>query len=218
MSTATESSAREPLSPIAALVIPAAARDLLAAIPGVERVIIGDVSDDVWLQCEPHQAPAPILERARAVLEEAGIDPTPLSLDVVVSATRRERRIRFDSAQRIENPDRSVSVRVTLEWEGESHAATASGEKGEHIELRTAAQAALVAVEKVTDQPLNLRLVGVKHLRAFDGELVVVSIYGGPGKKTLLGVVLAGSDPFRATAVAVLMALNRLLGNYLVTR
>ena len=94
----------------------------------------------------------------------------------------------------------------------------ANGEKGEHIELRTAAQAALIAVEKATDQPLNLRLVGVKHVRAFDGELVVVSIYGGPGKKTLLGVVLAGSDPFRATAVAVLMALNRLLGNYLVTR
>jgi hypothetical protein len=199
-------------------VISSAARDLLAAIPGVERVIISDAGECVWLQCEPNQTPTPILGRAQAVLAEAGIDPQPLGLDVVISATRRERRIRFDSAQRIENPDRSVSVRVTLEWDGETHEAVATGEKGEHIELRTAAQAALVAVEKVTDQSLNLRLVGVKHVRAFDGELVVVSIYGGPGKKTLLGVVLAGTDPFRATAVAVLMALNRLLGNYLVTR
>jgi hypothetical protein len=213
-----ESAARVSLSPTAAPVINSAARDLLAAIPGVERVIISDVEDGVWLQCEPNQAPGPILDRARALLEEAGIDLEPLELDVVVSATRRERRIRFDSAQRVENPNRSVSVRVSLEWDGELHQSEATGEKGDAIELRTAAQAALAAVEKVTDQPLNLRLVGVKHVRAFDGELVVVSIYGGPGKKTLLGVVLAGPDPFRATAVAVLMALNRLLGNYLFTR
>jgi len=193
-------------------------RTALASIPGVDRVIVSDDDRSVWLQTEPHQAAGRLLQAAQQLLEGAGVDPESVQLDVMVSATRRERRIRFDSAERIENRDRSISVRVTLEWEGVLQEAVATGEKGEHIELRTAAQAALLAIEKVTDQPLNLRLVGVKHVRAFDGELVVVSIFGGAGRKTLLGAVLAGTDPFRATAVAVLMALNRLLGNYLVTR
>lgn len=200
------------------LELPPAVRDALAALPGVETVIVGAGGEGIWLLSEPQEAPVRILRSATEILEDAGIDPAGVPLEVVVSALRRQRRVRFDSAERIENPDRSVSVQVTLEWEGEQHTARITGEKGDQIELRTAAQAALAAVQKVVDQELTARLVGVKHVRAFDGDLIVVSISGGPGQKTLLGAVLAGADPYRATAIGVLMAMNRALGNYLVTR
>lgn len=198
--------------------VAAALRSSLGSIPGVERVVVGEEGQGIWLLCDPHEAHGRIRGDVIECLEAHNVDPTGVPIEIVVSADRRERRVRFDSAERIENANSKISVRVTLEWQGALHAAEATGEKGETIELRTAAQAALSAVEDVTGESLNLRLVGVKHLRAFDGELVVVSIYGGPGKKTLLGAVLAGQDPFRATALAVLMALNRLLGNYLATR
>ena len=197
--------------------IPADLREVLAAMQGVERVIVADDGASIVLFCEPQAPAGRILGEARDMAEAAGLDPDGVDLDVVVSATRRERRVRFDDVSRWENPDRSVSVRVSLEWDGQPVVAELSGEKGEGPELRTAAQAALRAVEQVAGESLGLRLVGVKQVRAFDGELVVVSVSGGPGK-TLLGVVLAGDDPLRATVIAVLMALNRLLGNYLATR
>lgn len=197
---------------------PADLREILAAMDGVDRVHVSDDGSAVLLVCEPTAPVGRILQDACGLADAAGLDLGRTNLDVVVSATRRERRVRFDNVERWEHPDHSVSVRVTLEWEGVARSAELTGEKGEGPELRTAAQAALRTVEMVTGESFELRLVGVKQVRAFDGELVVVSIYGGPGRKTLLGVVLAGDDPLRATVIAVLMALNRLLGNYLATR
>jgi hypothetical protein len=48
---------------------------------------------------------------------------------------------------------------------------------------------------------------------------MVVSLYrpGTPAQK-LLGAVLAGADRHRSAALALLNALNRILGNYLTTR
>lgn len=198
--------------------VTAALQAALDDVPGVDRVLVADGAREVWLLCDPHEAHDRVLADAEARLRDAQIDPDGFDLRVVIPSNRRERRVKFEATERRENPDRSISIRTKLSWDGELFESEAKGEKGDTIELRTTAQATLSAVEKVTGEPLNLRLVGVKHLRAFDGELVVVSIYGGPGRKTLLGVVLAGTDPYRATAVAVLMALNRLLGNYLATR
>ncbi len=193
-------------------------RERLASVDGVERVVIGDDNARIVWLCSAGEAHGRIHREAIERLRNAGVDPDLTQLDVVISAIHRERRVRYGSTQRVENPDRSISVRVSLEWEGEMFTAEAVGEKGDQIELRTAALATVAAIETVTGKSLGLRLVGVKHIRAFDGELIVVSISESAGRKTLLGSVLAGSDPFRATALSVLMALNRLLGNYLVTR
>lgn len=193
--------------------------DLLGALDGVEQVV-RSVDGIFWLRCDPQVTPGGILRRARTLVSDAGFDPLDVPVELVVEASSRQRRVRFDHAERTENPDRTVTVGVTLEWDGVLHTVEVTGEKGDQIELRTAAHAAMGAAEKVTDMEMNLRLVGVKHLRAFDGDLIVVSMVGGDGdgRRTMLGAVLAGSDPYRATAIAVLMALNRLLGNYLVTR
>jgi hypothetical protein len=128
-------------------------------------------------------------------------------------------RVRFEGVERIEEADMRVRVRVALEWKGDLILGEATGEKGSNIELRTAALAALDAIDSVSDRPVGVRLAGVKQVRAFDAELMVVSLYqSGPGLQKYLGVALVGDDAYRAAALAVLHALNRVLGNFLVTR
>ena len=103
-------------------------------------------------------------------------------------------------------------------FEGERFTGSAGGDSGTLIELRTAAQAALAAVEDLTKDGLQVRLIGVKQLRAFDTELVVASLVRTEGEmQRFVGSVLATADPERAACLAVLNALNRALGNFLRT-
>jgi hypothetical protein len=45
---------------------------------------------------------------------------------------------------------------------------------------------------------------------------MVASLYrSGPPRQHLVGAVVVGDDPHRAACIAVLNALNRILGNYL---
>ena len=84
---------------------------------------------------------------------------------------------------------------------------------------RTSAAAALQALEQVLGEQLDIKLAGVKQVKAFDAELMVVALYKSKGAPTrLVGSVSVGDNPRRAAAVAVLNALNRLLGNYLSVR
>jgi hypothetical protein len=190
-------------------------RARLESIPGVERVLTAEPGYGYWLVCPPNSAHAPILRAAHEAIAAEGLE---IPVEIVVPAARVERRVRFEGVERIAESNRAVRVRVFLEWNGERHAGDVLGEGGDQVELRTTALAAIAAVENVTGERLGLRLVGVKQIRAFDSDLVVVSLHGSaPGQK-LLGAVLSGNDPYRATAIAVLAGLNRMLGNYLMTR
>jgi hypothetical protein len=63
--------------------------------------------------------------------------------------------------------------------------------------------------------------VGVKTMRAFDANIVIVSVlatHGGGPQQRLLGCHLAEDDPLRSAVVAVLHATNRVLGNFIATR
>lgn len=193
-------------------------REKLEAIAGVEQVLAE--GDRIWLLCRPEAEPTDVRAQAEQALRDDGIDPESLPLEFVLHTSHRDRqRVRFEDVQRIEEPDMRVRVRVTLEWRGERVVGEATGEKGGNIELRTAAQAAVAALEHVSDRNVDVRLAGVKQVRAFDAELMVVSLYRpGPEFNKYLGAVLVGKDPLRAAALAVLHALNRVLGNYLVTR
>jgi hypothetical protein len=114
-------------------------------------------------------------------------------------------------------PEQRIRFTVTLEWGGSEYRGTASGEQGGALELRTVAAASLDAVLALVPADLQVRLAGVKQVRAFDADLIVVSLYRPDGTPhNLVGVVVTGTDVRRAAAVAVLNALNRLLGNYLV--
>lgn len=190
-------------------------RPKLLELSEVEAVLIDEPADTLWLICSRSASPT-IADDARRILAENGIDPAGLSVEVALRNERPERRARFDRTERFESSDRQVRIRVVLEWEGNAYYGDAVGEKGVAIELRTAAAAAIDALERMTGKELAVRLVGVKQVRAFDAELTVVSLLrvGTPSHK-LLGAVLTGADAHRAAAIAVLNALNRNLGNLL---
>lgn len=191
----------------------------LAALSGVDHVVVDEPGRRVWLICEAPGAAHQAIVTGRDVLERAGITGDDWTVEAATRARLDQGRTRFVDIQVTMEPDNRVRARVTLEWAGTETVGEAVGEKGAAIELRTAATAALDALEKVVGQPLGIRLVGVKHVRAFDADLMVVSLYraGSPAQK-LPGVVTMGEDPRRAAALAVLNALNRTLGNHLATR
>ncbi|HUF70391.1 MAG TPA: hypothetical protein VMM79_17210 [Longimicrobiales bacterium] len=194
-----------------------AIRERLASIPGVERVIVDE--GGVWLIRSARSDPAAdLVGAANAVVREEGFDPDVVTVEVLPVGGDRN-RVRFEGIERTDLPELRVRVRVALEWQGETFFGEAEGEKGVNIELRTAALAALDALDRVTEESVGVRLAGVKQVRAFDAELMVVSLYQTqPDFQKFLGLVLVGPDPVRASALAVLHALNRVLGNFLATR
>jgi hypothetical protein len=186
----------------------------LEAIAGVERALLDD--NGIVLVCESWTAADPAVVAARKHATALGHADLSITAAVRVDAASRQ-RVRFEGVERIEEPDMRVRVRVRLEWNGRTISGEAIGEKGETLELRTAAAAALDALAEFADPPLDLRLAGIKPIRAFDAELMVVSLYRPGSARNLLGAVLVAGDPRRAAAQAVLHALNRVLGNYLAT-
>ncbi len=125
-------------------------------------------------------------------------------------------RLRFRDFTIERLADSRCRVRVTLSftddevWVGEGEGlASQSGE------LRTAADACVVALAKAIRDRATLELLGVKAVKAFDNNVVIVSMaYTEDGKsQRLVGCYLAEVDSARGAALAVLNATNRILGN-----
>jgi len=134
------------------------------------------------------------------------------------SSIRRE-RLRFSEFSFTRSPSGHVSINVELEYEGQRWFGRSAGQSSPLGDLRMAAEAALRALEEFADGSLSFELIGVKHIRAFDSNLVIVSIGVRDSAGTrLVGCYLADEDMPRGAALAVLNATNRLLGNYLATR
>jgi hypothetical protein len=96
---------------------------------------------------------------------------------------------------------------------------TSEGQSSQTVDLRVAAEAALRALERFSEEALDFELVGVKAIRAFDANVIIVSVANrGAGPKHLLGSCLVETDPVRGAVVAVLSATNRVLGNFIATR
>ena len=194
-----------------------ALRTDLEALEGIERVVVDEANSVVWLQCDPEAEATLLRPRVTEVLKTAGFDVKKTKLNFLTDLSAR--RIKFSGLERIMERDGAVRIRVSLEWNGEIHVGEASGENGDLLEQRTAATASLMALEAVAGENLGTKLVGVKHVRAFDEELMVVALYRpGPPAQRLVGSVRIDNDPRRAAAVAVLNGLNRILGSYLNVR
>lgn len=192
------------------------ARARLSQIEGVDRVIIDPASGEVALICHQPIQRHQVEEDARAILQEVAGDDASHTIEVTYRAEHRERaRVRFGEIRRVLR-GKNVQVEVDLEWGDAIFHGNATGELGFAVELRTAAQATLSALSTLLDSELDLRLAGVKQVRSFDAELIVVSLYAveDPSRK-FVGAVVTGPEPLRSASVAVLSALNRLLGNYL---
>ena len=107
---------------------------------------------------------------------------------------------------------------MALEWEGKVFEDEMEGEGGAALELRLAALTTLRSLEAVLSGALRFHLVGIKTVRAFDADLVVVLVRAENGSAgALVGSAIAGDNPERAATLAVLNATNRILGNYLYT-
>jgi hypothetical protein len=190
-------------------------RTELETLAGIERVVVDEAA--IWLQCDPESEISELRPRVNDVLAKAGVDAEKIK--VIFLTDLASRRIKFSKIERILERSGNVRMRVSLEWNGELKNGEAVGESGDLLEQRTAATATLVALEAVVGENLGIKLVGVKHVRAFDEELMVVAMYrAGPPAQRLVGSVSIDNDARRAAAVAVLNGLNRILGTYLNIR
>lgn len=190
----------------------------LSQLDGVVHVGFDSESPTLYIVRDPGHDQGPVELSVRNHL--ARLDQVPDDLEIiltlpVVSGPRR--RVRFESVERSEHHGR-VTVTVRLEWGGQVHEASATGDEGSAIELKTTASATVNALEQLTGQDLGLRVIGAKPIRAFDSDLVVASLIRvGAGHQHLVGAVVVSAGPLEGAALAVLSALNRILGNTLHT-
>jgi hypothetical protein len=131
----------------------------------------------------------------------------------------RPGRLFFNSFSCERSPAGKCTALVVLEYGGKRWTGKAEGQSSPIGDLRLGAEAAMIALEDFTGGSLGLELMGVKLIRAFDANVVIVSATQRSSREAkLVGCCLADEDAMRGAALAVLNATNRVLGNYLTTR
>ncbi len=105
---------------------------------------------------------------------------------------------------------------MAVEWGGREFEGREEGAGGPVADLRLISGAALRALEKVLTGSVQFHLIGVKSVRVFDHDLIVVLARSDSApERQLIGVSLVTTDPVRSAALAVLNATNRWLGIHL---
>ena len=130
-------------------------------------------------------------------------------------------RLRFANFSMVRLPSGRCRCRVTLSWqEADEFVGESEGLTSQAGELRCAAEACVAALSKAVKGEVKFELLGVKAVRAFDSNVVIVSLAmpkQAEGQR-LVGCFLTDDNPARGAALAVLNATNRLLGNRLFMR
>ncbi|HET9152451.1 MAG TPA: hypothetical protein VFN83_12145 [Gemmatimonadales bacterium] len=133
----------------------------------------------------------------------------------------REDRLRFAEFALDRLPNGRCRARVALTWKDtERYEGLSEGLASQNGELRCAAEATVQALEGAVHRTLTFELLGVKAVRAFDATVVIVSLsVNGDGRtQRVVGSYLTDDDFARGSALAVLHATNRILGNRFQTR
>ncbi len=189
-------------------------REILEALDDVEAVFLSDDDATLWIIGSPALRRNVIAPQAVAALSDAGFEGAAVEIRCVPGS---ERRVRLLAVERIEEGEHSVRVRVALEWQRREVVGELAGARSEPIELRTAALAALRAIDQIVEGEVQLRLTGIKRFRAFDTDLVAASVLLiEEESRRLVGTVIETQGGPHAAVTAVLSALNRVLGNYLI--
>ena len=125
----------------------------------------------------------------------------------------REIRVRFTRFDLTRAKSGQTTAEVTLELDGKKHIGQSTGPSSPLGDLRISAEACLRALSGIAGD-LDFELMAVKHIRAFDSNLAIVSITHRQegGNFPLVGCYLAKDDVCRGAAIAVLNATNRVLG------
>ncbi|MBI2795861.1 MAG: hypothetical protein HYX65_04050 [Gemmatimonadetes bacterium] len=145
----------------------------------------------------------------------------PRTIDLDDSPAPDRGRLRFTGFRFQRSQAGQCSAEVQLTWtDGRTVTGRAGGQSSPLGDYRIAAEAALNAIGGFTAGAIRFDLIGVKAIKAFDANLVVVSIlaHRSDGVAKLLGCVLAEPDPIKGAALSVLNATNRLIGNTVATR
>ena len=147
------------------------------------------------------------------------VEPSAVPATNGNEAPARSDRLKFGSFTFTRSPAGRCIVQVELEFTGKRFVGRTEGQSSPVGDLRLGAEAAMQAVEAFAEGGLGLELMGVKLVRAFDANVVIVSCTQRTARGTrLVGCYLADRDAVRGAALAVLNATNRVLGNYLSTR
>ncbi len=127
-----------------------------------------------------------------------------------------QERLRFAEFVLDRLPNGRCRARVVLTWkDSERYEARVEGLASQNGELRCAADATVQALEAAVNRAVTFELLGVKAVRAFDATVVIVSLtVNGEGRsQRVVGSYLTDEDFARGSALAVLHATNRILGN-----
>jgi len=129
-------------------------------------------------------------------------------------------RLKFSEFDFDTLPDGRCRARVGLEkGDEESYEGSSEGLSSPTGDLRCAAQAAVHALEHAVEGKVDLELLGVKSVRAFDSTVVIVSLACHEQEsRRMVGSCLSEGHHARGAALAVLNATNRMLGNLVFTR
>jgi len=127
--------------------------------------------------------------------------------------TSRDNRVRFSRFDMTRTKSGQTTAEVTLELDGKKHLGQATGPSSPLGDLRISAEACLRALAGFSGG-IDFELMAVKHIRAFDSNLAIVSIAHRQDGTTfpLVGCYLAKEDVCRGAAISVLNATNRVLG------
>lgn len=140
--------------------------------------------------------------------------------DAPEAAYKRE-RLRFSNFSFSRTQSGQCAAEVGLEFApGSRFVGRADGQSSTMGDLRVAADAAIRALSVFSEGQLEFELIGVKTVRAFDANLIIVSVVlkDPVNPARLLGAYLADGDMARGAALAVLNATNRILGNFILAR
>ncbi len=148
------------------------------------------------------------------------MQPDP-NRETTESAALRRERLRFSEFKFSRTQAGQCAAEVQLEFApGTRFTGKAEGQSSTMGDLRVAADAAIKALSVFSEGQLEFELIGVKTVRAFDANLIIVSVVlkDPVSPARLLGAYLADGDMARGAALAVLNATNRILGNFVATR
>jgi hypothetical protein len=194
-----------------------AARERLRAeletIACVRRAVVDADPLRVYIVCDAADQPTEML--VASMLAHAGIAAGDAEVHLAyLTPPGERRRVRFGAARLTTPRMGRTEAQVELEWAGTTFSESEEGQTGSALEMRLVAAATLRTLETILEGRVRFSLLGIKSLRAFDTELVVVLLQTD-NAPPLVGAAVATTDPFRSAALAVLNATNRVLGNYL---
>ncbi len=133
-------------------------------------------------------------------------------------------RVRLKAFEVEQLPDRHCAARVAVAWQptrvalawqpGSDFVGTAEGADSPQGRLRCVAEATARALQRATQNKVQLRVLAIKAVEEFglDAVLVVVSFEALGLVEQLVGSCLIKEQSSRAACLAVLNAANRRLG------